>query len=95
MFGKSLVYFTAVLGVAHGYKATITAYGSSDNNGSGNCKKTGACGFYFDVCSRSIRGQALDTDDKCSPDTLLPSRRTSTASLAARELGLLAASASR
>ncbi|EOD45143.1 Endoglucanase v-like protein [Neofusicoccum parvum] len=48
MFGKSLVFFTAALGAANAYKATMTAYGSSDNNGSGNCVKTGACGYYFD-----------------------------------------------
>ncbi|KAB2575840.1 putative endoglucanase v-like protein [Lasiodiplodia theobromae] len=50
MFAKSLIYLTAALGVANAgttYKATMTAYGSSDNNGSGNCVKTGACGFYF------------------------------------------------
>lgn len=52
MFAKSLIYLTAALGVANAgttYKATMTAYGSSDNNGSGNCVKTGACGFYFNV----------------------------------------------
>lgn len=51
MYGKALVYLTGALGVANAasYKATMTAYGSSDQNGSGNCVKTGACGFYFDV----------------------------------------------
>lgn len=81
MFGKSLVYFTAALGVANAasYKATMTAYGSSDDNGSGNCKKTGACGFYFDVSPLPMVVEKTATDKETSPVTLQPSRRTSTA----------------
>lgn len=81
MFGKSLVYFTAALGVANAasYKATMTAYGSSDDNGSGNCKKTGACGFYFDVSPLAMVVEKTATDKETSPATLQPSRRTSTA----------------
>lgn len=66
MFAKSLIYLTAVLGVANAgttYKATMTAYGSSDNNGSGNCVKTGACGFYFNVSMKPVNWSTIKTND--------------------------------
>lgn len=93
MFGKSLVFFTAALGAANAYKATMTAYGSSDNNGSGNCVKTGACGYYFDVSILPIRTTTCPLRLEHSLAIRPPSLRTYTVLGPAKAPALLAANA--
>ena len=47
MYSQLLVLATAAMASAQTYTASFTEYGSTDNNGSGNCNTaTTACGFY-------------------------------------------------